>query len=164
MEKLKLVALFFFFILLSSGITVGGLNQKEIVNRKSDEQLFYTDEKISDNFYFVHISDTHLLHRLFDRNETSKKRLDSVLEYIISFNEKPAFVVITGDLVEWGSGVSGSMNYRTLMKCFYEKDNRYYADSNYSIPVYFTPGNHDYYFDWNLINYHRFVMQKSLYY
>lgn len=159
MEKLKLqlIALFFFFILLFSGITVGGLNQNGIVNLESDERLFYTGEKISDNFYFVHITDTHLLHRLFDRNETSKKRLDSVLDYIISFDEKPAFAVITGDLVEWGSSVSGSMNYRTLMKCFYEKDSQYYADSNYSIPVYFTPGNHDYYFDWNLINYHRFV-------
>ena len=68
MEKLKLqlVALFFFFILLFSGINVGGLNQNVVKNLESDELLFYTGEKISDNFYFVHITDTHLLHRLFD--------------------------------------------------------------------------------------------------
>ena len=146
MKKLKLVAVFLFGILLFSSVSVGGINS-------GDEP---------DDFYFVHMADTHLLHKIFDRSEKSRDRLVSVLDHISSFDEKPAFVVITGDLVEWGSGVSGRLNYMALMDCFYEKDSQHYADSNHSIPVYFTPGNHDYYFDWNLINYHRLVDSKHV--
>ena len=144
--KLQICTLFLLFILLYSGITVGVLSQKTDVARNIDEQISYTEDEISDDFFFIHMTDTHLLHRIIDRQENSKKRLTAVLDYITSFEKQPAFIVITGDLVEWGSGVLGAFNYRALIECFHEKDNQYYADVDHSIPVYFTPGNHDYYF------------------
>jgi len=46
---------------------------------------------------------------------------------------QPAFVVITGDLVEWGGGgVSGRLNYQTLVSCFYENEGQFYIDSGFS--------------------------------
>lgn len=113
--------------------------------------------------YFVHVTDTHILHQLYDPHETRINTLQNLIEHIMSFSQKPAFVVITGDLVEWGNGLFGSLNYKALISCFYKNDDQYYIDSNCSIPVYFTPGNHDYYQYWNLINYHRFINKNNRY-
>jgi 3',5'-cyclic AMP phosphodiesterase CpdA len=155
--RLRGSALFIFFILVFNVIAVGSISQGITVSQDVDEQKLYINNESSDDFYFVHLTDTHLLNKIFDKNENSKNRLLYVLNHIQSFDEKPAFVVITGDLVEWGSGTFGAMNYMALMKCFYTENNQHYIDSNCSIPVYFTPGNHEYYFSWNLVNYHRFV-------
>ena len=116
----------------------------------------------TNGFYFVHITDTHVLHKIFDRNEFRKNRLQTVLTHVTSFKEKPAFVVITGDLVEWGSGLGGALNYQEFTECFYEKEGQLYADSNCTIPVYTTPGNHDYFWSRTLFNYHRFVDKKHV--
>ncbi|GAI05510.1 unnamed protein product, partial [marine sediment metagenome] len=56
-----------------------------------------------------------------------------------------------------GSGISGALNCQAFVDCLYEKDDQLYADADYSIPVYTTPGNHDYCFNYNLKNYHRFI-------
>ena len=112
----------------------------------------------SNDFYFVHLTDTHIKHRLFDINEKTKDRLSKVINHISSFENKPAFIVITGDLTEWGgSGITGALNCMAFADCFYEKDGQLYADQNLSIPVYTTPGNHDYCFNRNLENYHKFI-------
>jgi 3',5'-cyclic AMP phosphodiesterase CpdA len=66
-------------------------------------------------------------------------------------------VVITGDLVEWGEGFFGALNYYSFIQCFYKNNTQLCADKNCSIPVYFTPGNHDYYPYRELCNYHLFV-------
>lgn len=160
--KLRGSALFIFFILLFNVIAVGSISQGITARQDVDEQKLYINNESYNNFYFVHITDTHVLSKVFDKNENSKNRLICVLNHIQSFDEKPAFVVITGDLVEWGSGTFGAMNYMALMKCFYTKDNQHYIDMNCSIPVYFTPGNHEYYFSWNLVNYHRFVDRNHI--
>jgi len=159
MKKLKLVVLFSLGILLFSSITVGGLNQKSTFDL---EQIGFVSQANngdgSEDFYFVHITDTHVKHKMFDREEITRKIFESVIENVTSFDEKPAFIVITGDLVEWGgSGVSGALNYQAFVSCLYEKDDQLYANEDYSIPVYTTPGNHDYCFNRNLRNYHRFV-------
>lgn len=157
--KLQIFTLFLFLILLFSGVAVLGLNQKMVVIQDKGELDFQKgDEGFSDGFYFVHITDTHVKHKLFDREEVTRKILLSVMENATSFENKPAFIVITGDLVEWGgSGISGALNYQTFLSCLYEEDDQLYADPGYSIPVYTTPGNHDYNFNRNLKNYHRFV-------
>ena len=143
--KLKILVVFLFCALLLSGLAVQGFSY----DKNGQEE---------DNFYFVHITDTHIMHKLYDRDESTKKIFTSVLEKITSFDEKPAFVVITGDLVEWGgSGISGALNCKTFVDCLYEKDDRLYADADCTIPVYTTPGNHDYCFNYNLRNYHRFI-------
>jgi 3',5'-cyclic AMP phosphodiesterase CpdA len=117
------------------------------------------------DFYFVHMTDTHLQNESFGNihNGYSKDRLLNVLNEINSFNNKPVFVVITGDLVEWGTGESGTLNYETLVSCFFKNDNQFYIDSGLNIPVYFTPGNHDYYHYWNLNNYHKYINHDRRY-
>jgi len=159
MKKIQIAVSLLFFILLSSSLAVGSLSNKSFVYYKNNHPF---SEKIrivnaNDDFYFVHITDTHVLNKLFDLNESSVKRFRGVLDRVCSFSIKPAFIVVTGDLVEWGSGASGALNYQTFVDCLYKKDNYLYADLNFSIPVYTTPGNHDYCFNRNLINYHTYV-------
>lgn len=153
MRKLKIAAIFLIFTLLLSGLTVEGLihnidwNNSEIVLQTGD-----------DDFYFVHLTDTHIRHKLFDRNQVTTKILKSVIEEVTSFSPKPAFIVITGDLCEWaGSDPFGALNCKAFVSCFYENDNQLYADSEFTIPVYTTPGNHDYCITRNLKNYHTYI-------
>jgi 3',5'-cyclic AMP phosphodiesterase CpdA len=112
----------------------------------------------SDDFYFVHITDTHVMHKIFDRNEIFKNRLESVLNKVRSFDNEPAFVVISGDLVEWGGfGLTGALNCISFVNCFYKREEQLYLDSDCTVPVYTTPGNHDYRWGTKLSNYHRFI-------
>ncbi|MCK4902196.1 MAG: hypothetical protein KAS76_02480, partial [Thermoplasmatales archaeon] len=91
MNKLKFVALALFGILLFSVSAVAGINQK-------DNQIQPVENlSISDDFYFVHLTDTHIRHKIFDRNEDTSSRLKTVVETVVSFENKPAFIVITGD-------------------------------------------------------------------
>jgi predicted MPP superfamily phosphohydrolase len=154
MKKLKLqVVTSFLIFFIISGIVVAGSIQNHI-----DEPVFFINENQSTgDFYFVHITDTHVVHKLYDHNETRKHWLISLLDYITSFEKPPAFVVITGDLVEWGEGFLGALNYYAFIDCFYKNNTQLFADKNCSIPVYFTPGNHDYYPNRKLYNYHLFV-------
>ncbi len=146
---LQLFTLLLGSIVIVSGITVADSKQKNLSTKVTI---------CSDDFYFVHITDTHVMHKIFDRNEVFKNRLESVLDKVRSFDREPAFVVVTGDLVEWGGfGLTGALNCITFSDCFYEKDEQLYLDSDYTIPVYTTPGNHDYRWGTKLNNYHRFI-------
>jgi len=151
MKKLKfqIFAIFLFSILLFNGLTLGSTSGKNLIE--------------NDNFYFVHITDTHIMSKFFDHNEISKKRLREVLDLVCSYENKPAFIVATGDLVEWGgSKISGALNYLEFVSCFYKKDGQLYADADFSIPVYTTPGNHDYCLNRNLKNYHTYVDKNHI--
>lgn len=151
--KLQIISLLLISILLISGSSFGGTSKQE---------FFILQE--NDDFYFVQITDTHVMHKIFDRNEISKNRFKSILNHICSFEKKPAFIVITGDLTEWGgSRISGGLNCKAFTSCLYKKDGQLYADENYSIPVYTTPGNHDYYFNRNLKNYYKLIENKDEY-
>jgi len=111
-----------------------------------------------------HITDTHIMHKFFDRDEISKKRLKSVLDCVCSFEIKPAFIAITGDLTEWGGNIiSGALNCQAFISCFYKKEGQLFADTNYTIPVYTTPGNHDYLFSRNLNNYLKYIKNEEMY-
>ena len=154
MKKLKLqVVTSFLIFFIINGIVVAGSIQNQI-----DEPVIFINENQSNSdFYFVHITDTHVVSKMYDHNEIRKNWLISLLDYISSFDKPPAFVVITGDLVEWGEGFLGALNYYALIHCFYKNNTQLYADKNCSIPVYFTPGNHDHYPNRELYNYHLFI-------
>ena len=155
----RIFAFFIIFLFIFSTITVKGSTQNNFLTKDINETYYNIN-----HFYFVHITDTHLLHKLFDREEISKKRFSAVIENVTSFDNKPAFIVMTGDLVEWGGrSKSGALNYQTLVSCLYELDNQLYADSDFLIPVYTTPGNHDYYFGNNLKNYHLYMNKNYIY-
>jgi 3',5'-cyclic AMP phosphodiesterase CpdA len=162
MKKLKLQcgAITILLILLLCGMTVGGVDEKRVFNSNKEGR----EGNFNNDFYFVHITDTHVMNKVFDRHEVSKKRLRSVLDCVCSFGNKPAFIVITGDLTEWGGNrISGALNCRAFASCFYENNGQFYADADYSIPVYTTMGNHDYSYNRNLLNYHRFIETEDRY-
>ena len=112
---------------------------------------------LENDFYFVQLTDTHVRHKIFDFREKTKERLTTVIDHILTFETKPAFVVITGDLTEWAAGVTGALNCMAFLECFHIKDDQLYIDEGFTIPVYTTPGNHDYVLHRNLDNYHKYI-------
>jgi 3',5'-cyclic AMP phosphodiesterase CpdA len=154
-KNISFIVFFFICILFLTSFSVFNIKANNINLSK----------KINSNFYFIHITDTHIMNEPFGDiyNKYSKDRFLKVLDKINSFKVKPAFLVITGDLVDCGSGKSGALNYQTLVSCLFEEDRQFYLDSEHFIPVYFTPGNHDYYFNWNLDNYYKYIYQDRRY-
>jgi len=158
--KFKLGAFTLFFILVINASTINGVSTTVGVDTNADR----FEGNVDNDFYFVQLTDTHVMHRLFDWKEVSKNRLRSVLDHVSSFEKKPAFIVITGDLTNWGGGIlSGALNCLAFTSCFYKKDGQLYADAAYAIPVYTTPGNHEYIYTRNLKNYHRYIENENRY-
>jgi len=154
--KFKLFIIFLIINFVLSAISIGGLSKNIQVLEKKESST-------SKDFYFVQITDTHLLYESFEKNGNSKGRFKCVLENVTSFKRKPAFIVITGDLCEWGgNGKTGALNYQTFVSCLYEKNNMLYATSEYSIPVYTIPGNHDYMPESSLKNYHTYIDKNHI--
>lgn len=151
------ITIFFICLLIISSCSVNSFN---VYNNNNS---IYKRE--NSDFYFIHMTDIHIMAESYGNiyNGYSKDRFIKVLNEFNSFKNKPAFLVITGDLVEWGSGESGSSNYEALVSCFFKENNQYYIDSDLLIPVYFTPGNHDYYFNWNLDNYQKYITNERKY-
>jgi 3',5'-cyclic AMP phosphodiesterase CpdA len=167
MYKLKYHIILFLFclFLVSASCGIGEIhnqsNDLREVGNSSSQQLH---KRSNDDFYFVHITDTHIIHKIYDPGEVTTTIFKTVIEEVVSFPESPDFIVITGDLVEWGgSGPSGALNYMALVDCLYQNNDQFYADENYTIPVYMTPGNHDYNFNRNLNNYHQFITEFGRY-
>jgi len=141
-------------VLIGSSFSVSGIRINNIELSKTE----------TSDFYFVHISDTHVMNKQFDKYEEYKQNFVRVLEEIKNFKEKPAFIALMGDTVEWGgSGVTGALNYQTLLSCIYQKDGMLYVDSSFTIPIYTTPGNHDYMWENSLKNYKNYLNSENKY-
>jgi len=157
MRQFKLFVFIILVLLLFSTVSVARIYQVELIKETANKKNSY------DDFYFVQLTDTHTKHKIFDRYGATTKRLTTVLDKIKSFENPPAFVVITGDLVEWSGGdPTGALNCQTFVSLFHEDNNRLYLDSDLTIPVYTTPGNHDYTFTRNLDNYHKFIDKSHI--
>ena len=89
-------------------------------------------------YYFVHITDPHVV-----ALEQAQFRWAMVIERIKAMNPAPAFVLCTGDLVDYGQGLLGIANYDALKWYLREQGGTLYIDDAHSIPIYFCPGNHD---------------------
>jgi len=153
MREFKFLLFIIILTLLVSSISVAEINQKNIKTKNVK----------NNDFYFVQITDTHIKHKIFDLSESTTKKLNTVLNKINSFGRKPAFIVVTGDLCEWaGSDPTGALNCQTFISCFYENNGQFFADENFSIPVYTIPGNHEYNFDRSLGNYHNYIDNNHL--
>jgi len=94
---------------------------------------------IEDDFYFMHITDTHLVtHKYWyqsgaDTDTTEMSDLHAVIDDINIIN--PAFVLLTGDIINEGE-----------LEDFMDK--RYYTRAQrimqrFNMPVYMIAGNHD---------------------
>jgi len=153
MRELKFLCYIIIAILLIGSFSVVGIDQKSILMKNVNRN----------DFYFVQLTDTHIKHKIIDFKERTTNQLRTVIEKINSFDNPPAFVVITGDLCEWaGSDPLGALNCKAFVSCFYKDGNQLYLDSELTIPVYTTPGNHDYVITRNLKNYHKYIDKNHL--
>ncbi len=100
---------------------------------------------VTEPFYFVHITDTHI-------GESGARELfDRCIAHINSFDPKPAFVLITGDLVNWGGGIEGIENYAEFLNSVSKLDVLWHS----------SPGNHDHY--GGIANYYKYIDDRVNY-
>ena len=105
-------------------------------------------------FTFVHVSDIHVSTVSSSVNQCDINGVEAkcYLHTFNTMNPKPAFVLATGDISNIGnsSAVSGGM-YNALTQYLYPSNllnpgiGALHIDSAQTIPMYFAPGNHDYY-------------------
>ena len=100
-------------------------------------------------FYFVHITDLHYGY-YGARNLVKNELIPEInsLKYVYGY--KPAFVLITGDLLSWGNGCEDDpLSWLGFIIAAEEENNSYQLlrsdlDSGLDgIPYYCCPGNHD---------------------
>ncbi len=94
---------------------------------------------VKDDYYFIHITDTHLPTHLYvddPASETDSTSMIDLREVIGDINLiNPEFVLLTGDLVNEGE----LEDY--LYRRYYTRSQRLLAELQ--VPVYLTAGNHD---------------------
>lgn len=105
-------------------------------------------------FTFVHISDIHVSTVSSSVNQCDINGVEAkcYLHTFNTMNPKPAFVLATGDISNIGnsSAVPSGM-YSALTQYLYPSNlinpavGALHIDSAQTIPIYFAPGNHDYY-------------------
>jgi|GEM_PF-589633 len=108
-----------------------------VANSSSDNVSILINLSNVEPYYFVHITDPHVV------AVTGQDRWVKVLDAIRDRDPAPEFVMCTGDLVDWGQGAVGALNYEALKSYIHEHDGVHYLDVDYTIPIYFCPGNHD---------------------
>ncbi|MBU8892796.1 MAG: metallophosphoesterase [Bacteroidales bacterium] len=96
-------------------------------------------DQYKDDYYFVHITDTHLPGHSFygdEGYETDESELDDLYEVIKDINLiNPEFVLLTGDLINEGELEDFEcLRHHSLTVELLEK---------FEVPVFIVPGNHD---------------------
>jgi len=112
---------------------------------------------LSEPFTFVQITDVHIGGVNAGEVEESITKFKDTLETIRTLNPKPAFIVITGDDVEWNDESFFGVFISTLNSYILQE-----KSDGHDIPVYFVPGNHDRrklnpLEDDGLVNYHKYI-------
>jgi len=100
---------------------------------------YLPEEEVAEAGYFIHITDMHVT---VDNDQGWPEKIAS----LANLEPKPAFVLASGDLVDWGH--NGEENYDALLAPLYPKGGeaqQRYIDVTQEIPIYFCPGNHDAY-------------------
>lgn len=89
------------------------------------------------NYYFVHITDTHLpTHEYYPGGTTDTTELNDLYEVIKDINLiRPEFVLLTGDLINEGEleDFECRRNHTRSVRLL----------EKFEVPVYIVPGNHD---------------------
>jgi len=112
------------------------------INNNGEGPLSTEASAVPFPYYFVHLTDTH--HWLTETPPIFNSRFSDMLQHIHTFDPSPSFVILSGDLVEWGASTTGLANFLSLTSHLYKNNNRFYIDETHTIPIYFCPGNHDY--------------------
>jgi 3',5'-cyclic AMP phosphodiesterase CpdA len=119
--------------------------------------VFLLHEVSFGQFTFIQITDLHVADGSFNiyHHDNNGVKFQQVLNAANSLKPIPAFIVATGDISNVGEGgtMTGSEGmYNAITrhlfgtKTLFPLPGDYFIDSNKTIPIYFTPGNHDYYF------------------
>jgi len=100
-------------------------------------------------FTFVHLSDMHVSNIPFENSDTNAQYFQCYIKEFAKLTPKPAFVVSSGDESNVGNQVPNGM-YPTFTQYLYPPSQTnpgigdYFIDSAQTIPIYFVPGNHEY--------------------
>jgi predicted MPP superfamily phosphohydrolase len=100
-------------------------------------------------FTFVHLSDLHVSSVPRSNSDTNAQYFQCAVKEFANFNPKPSFVLVTGDISDIGNMQPFGM-YSTLTQHLFPPSltnpavGDYFIDSAKTIPIYFTPGNHEY--------------------
>jgi PKD repeat protein len=150
-------------------------------NEQTGEKIVYDkkiilelEEREFSAFTFVQLTDVHIgcdvikelyyilhpFHETEEEREESRKkeyeesyeRFTAALNSINDLDPKPAFILVTGDHVEWNDP-KFFMGFKSAISSFAGHNN---------MPFYFIPGNHDrrkyiFLLDDNLENYHKYI-------
>lgn len=109
-------------------------------------------------FTFIHISDLHVSDTIksTDRHDLDGKNFRCCINEFARLNPKPAFVAAGGDVSNEGNRNPIGM-YPTITQYLFPHriknpgPGAYSIDSAQTIPIYFVPGNHDYFKSFTLI-------------
>lgn len=112
--------------------------------------LFFTVNSFA-QFSFVHITDLHVSSVTSSVNacDLNGTMAHCYLKEFALQSPKPDFVIATGDISNIGN--SNPAMYNVLTQFLFPPaitnplPGAYFIDSTQTIPIYFTPGNHDYY-------------------
>jgi 3',5'-cyclic AMP phosphodiesterase CpdA len=100
-------------------------------------------------FSFIHISDLHVSSILLPNSDTNAQYFRCYIDEFAGLSPKPSFVLVSGDISDIGNLAPGGM-YSTLTQYLYPPTlmnpgaGAYSIDPAKTIPIYFTPGNHEY--------------------
>ena len=83
-----------------------------------------------DSQLIVQLSDTHI------GAQGADVEMQKMVDKILHFGTKPKYVVVTGDIVDFGYGDDGAVNYHRFVELIQPLENA-------GIKVYTVPGNHD---------------------
>jgi len=98
---------------------------------------------------FVHISDMHVSTTPSANSDTNAQYFQCAIKEFASLNPKPSFVLVTGDISDIGNMQPYGM-YPAITQHLFPPSltnpsvGAYFIDSAKTIPIYFTPGNHEY--------------------
>lgn len=100
-------------------------------------------------FTFIHLTDLHVSSFPFEDSDTNAQYFQCCIKEFARLNPKPAFVVVSGDVSNVGN-LSPDGMYPTITQHLFPPSltnpgiGDYFIDSAMTIPIYFVPGNHEY--------------------
>jgi 3',5'-cyclic AMP phosphodiesterase CpdA len=100
-------------------------------------------------FTFIHISDMHVSTIPFQDSDTNAQYFRCYVKEFAALHPKPAFVAVSGDVSNVGNQTPDGM-YPVVTQLLFPPSltnpgiGDYFIDSARTIPIYFVPGNHEY--------------------
>jgi predicted MPP superfamily phosphohydrolase len=95
-------------------------------------------DALAEGEYFIHMAAPHV-------SSVSGLKWKRTLDSILALSPAPDLVVVSGDLVDFGADPVGTLNYDALRAPLVKPaPGVFFLDQAQQIPIFFSPGNHDY--------------------